>query len=417
MAQAPASDWARFRELATQHGMRPLTAPAPEPPELVRLGRQLFHDPILSGNRNIACATCHDPRFGTGDGRRLSIGEGGIGDGPERAEGTGRVLARNAPPLFNAGDAALTTLFWDGRVRFDPATRTFETPEPGLNGPTPALRTIAERLDSGLAAQALFPLTSPDEMMGQRGENEIADAPTRRDAWERLMARIARTPELDARMRDAYPELAAGAPADIGHVARALSAFIRQQFAATETPFDRALRGDSQALSAQALRGAVLFLGPLGCARCHSGPLLTDLALRSAAVPQIGRDEADDWGAFPHVVRDVKALYAFRTPPLRNVRDTGPYMHDGAYATLEEVVAHYRAPAEALDRFSLTEQVSDGAGTMLRVDRDAFRNELRKRVLSPPLSSPPRIGEAEARDLLELLREGLSSRPAQGDMP
>ncbi len=102
------------RQLAAGRGIVPLERPPYIRPELVRLGRVLAFDKILSGNRDIACTTCHLPAFATGDGRSLSIGQGGNGFGPSRTLPSGIFIPRNAPPLFNIG--AMRHLFWDGRV-------------------------------------------------------------------------------------------------------------------------------------------------------------------------------------------------------------------------------------------------------------------------------------------------------------
>ncbi|MEO0820475.1 MAG: cytochrome-c peroxidase, partial [Pseudomonadota bacterium] len=144
------------------------------PPEKVALGRLLFFDKVLSGNRNISCATCHHPRHASADGVALGIGEGGAGLGPERhvPEGAavlGRV-PRNAPSLQNLGAHEFRTLFHDGRVEADP-----DGPWPSGFW-TPAREQLPEGLDSVLAAQAMFPVLSDIEMAGGRGENPVADA-------------------------------------------------------------------------------------------------------------------------------------------------------------------------------------------------------------------------------------------------
>ena len=103
-------------------GPRP-TFPEPDM-DKVRLGQLLFYDPILSGNQNISCGTCHHPRFGTSDGVSLSLGEGGIGLGPERTPDPNNMpeqrLPRNAPGLWNLGASEFTVFFHDGRLETDP---------------------------------------------------------------------------------------------------------------------------------------------------------------------------------------------------------------------------------------------------------------------------------------------------------
>jgi len=125
---------------------------APDP-EMVELGRMLFFDPLLSGNRNISCGTCHDPSRGTGDGLALSIGEGGVGFGANRQTGPAGVVGRvprNAQPLYNIGSRSYKTLFHDGRLEADPS-RTFKS---GFW--SPAREDLPEGLDSPLAAQAMI---------------------------------------------------------------------------------------------------------------------------------------------------------------------------------------------------------------------------------------------------------------------
>ncbi len=113
------------------------------------LGRRLFLDTNLSGNRNISCLSCHDPMKGLSDNLSLSQTEDGKG-----------VLKRNSISLFNVGDPFNTNMFWDGRVQFNPQSKTFSTPEESLNGTKPMASEIAGVLTSALSAQTLFPLCS-----------------------------------------------------------------------------------------------------------------------------------------------------------------------------------------------------------------------------------------------------------------
>src|SRR5215218_1130769 len=108
---------AEVRQLTSGRGITALSRPASVRPALVKLGQALAFDKILSGNRDIACMTCHLPAFGTGDARSLSIGQGATGLGPSRVHPTGEFIPRNAPPMFNL--FAIKPLFWDGRVVLD----------------------------------------------------------------------------------------------------------------------------------------------------------------------------------------------------------------------------------------------------------------------------------------------------------
>jgi cytochrome c peroxidase len=163
---------AEVRELAVQRGIGPLEGPPPIRPQLVHLGQVLVFDKVLSGNRDIACMTCHLPAFATGDGRSLSIGQGATGLGSERVHPDGLFIPRNAPSLFNL--SALQSLFWDGRVSVD-ANGRFHTP--AGDQITPRMTRVFEF--GAVSALGLFPVLSREEMRAADG-NELARSPTRR---------------------------------------------------------------------------------------------------------------------------------------------------------------------------------------------------------------------------------------------
>ena len=128
--------------------------------DLLMLGRDLFYDPILSGNREVACVTCHHPDLGTGDGLALGIGDGGFGLGPKRQVDPDNVpeqrIPRNAQSLFNLGYSEFSVMFHDGRVE-GLADGSIRTP---LGNREP------DRLLPVLTAQAMFPVLSPDRWPG-----------------------------------------------------------------------------------------------------------------------------------------------------------------------------------------------------------------------------------------------------------
>ncbi|MEZ5323438.1 MAG: cytochrome-c peroxidase, partial [Verrucomicrobiales bacterium] len=172
----------------------------------VNLGRHLFYDKVLSGNRNISCATCHHSLTGTGDGLSLPVGEGGRGLGVTRDLGEGDTfiherVPRNAPAVFNLGMAQFTTMFHDGRVSTD-------ADQPS-GFASPAGDQLPSGLDSALAAQAMFPVTSATEMAGQQGENEVADAAAAGNlpqVWEILAERLRTIPAYFVAFRAAFPD-------------------------------------------------------------------------------------------------------------------------------------------------------------------------------------------------------------------
>ena len=316
------------------------------PPALVELGRLLFHDPILSGNRNIACSTCHSAEHGGGDGLSLGIGEGGTGLGPERVAGPiAKRIPRNAPALWNLGHRDVTVLFHDGRL---------EASEIYGNGfSSPAEEWLPEGLDSILAAQALFPLTARFEMAGSPESNPVGGAVNDRidAAWPLIAVRVSAVPAYYDMLRDAYPAIAGEADVTAVHLANALAAFMTVQFASHDSPFDAFLRGDEGALTPDQRAGMDLFYGAAGCADCHSGPLLSDQSFHALGLPAFGPGRTR---AFDPLPRDLGRMaesdrledaYRFRTPMLRNVALTAPYGHNGAYPTLHAIVRHHLDPA------------------------------------------------------------------------
>jgi cytochrome c peroxidase len=315
-------------------------------PAQARLGQLLFFDPLLSGNRNISCATCHSRAFGSGDGVALSFGEGGQGIGPDRRQGTAVVRqSRNAPALWNLGAKEVRVLFHDGRVeRHDGGFRT------------PAGGRLPDGLNSILAAQILFPLLARTEMAGDPNENEIGSAAVDnpREAWARIAARVQKNETYLAMFETAFGV----ADVEIVHVVNALAAYIDADFRAQDTPFDRYLSGDKAAMSEDQVTGMTLFYGKAGCSRCHSGPLFSDQKFHSIGVPQFGPGLTR---RFDPVARDVGRMavtdnlvdaYLFRTPFLRNVARSSPYGHNGAFATLEDVIRHHANPIEQLQNWT-----------------------------------------------------------------
>ena len=318
----------------------------------VALGRLLFWDAELSGNRNISCGTCHHPRFGTGDGVSLSLGEGGKGLGPVRVGDPENLpeqrIPRNAPALFNLGILDLRTIFHDGRIEAD-ATRTsgFRTP-------------LEDEMVSGfaslLSAQSMFPVLSPDEMAGHYGENEISKAVRTgqltgpNGAWEKIATRITAIPEYSKQFKAVYPSIAAGEPIHFTDISNAIAAFISAEWRSDTAPFDAWLKGAD--LPPLAATGAALFYGDVGCAACHSGPLLTDQGFHAMATPQLGPGKAErfetnqrDLGRM-RVTNQAEDAYAFRTPSLRNVTATGPWGHAGGHSDLRAFVTYHADPLE-----------------------------------------------------------------------
>lgn len=237
-----------------------------ESPDLVALGRHLFFEKQLSGNKNISCATCHHPRFGTGDALPVSLGTGGTDIGPNRQKNSGHLIPRNAPPAFNLGFNSFHTTMWDGRIAKDAKTGALKTPDANLNGINPEAKEIAQQLTTVAAAQAMFPVTSAHEMRGDAGENEIADASTNLEAWKNLVIRllgknngtVGGITKYKKMFQQAYPEVKNLDQINYGHVARAVAAYENFAFLADNSNFDKFLLGNDQALTSAQLRGAKL---------------------------------------------------------------------------------------------------------------------------------------------------------------
>lgn len=266
----------------------------------VELGRHLFFDPRLSGDGGISCASCHAPEKGWSDGLPLSEGY------------PGTLYFRNSPTLMNA--AYKKRLFWDGRMS---------------GGDLPTL--IRDHLTEAHFMQVdgrLFP------------------------------ERLKQVPEYEKMFKEAF-----GGEPGFGSTLNAIAAFVRT-VSSRDVPFDRYLKGDKNALSAAAANGLELFKGKAACIQCHNGLLLSDGKFYALGVPENPQvfseplrhisyrrflktlgvpnymNIREDVGLYA-VTKDPKDQGKFRTPALREAGRTAPYMHNGAFRTLEEVVAFY----------------------------------------------------------------------------
>ncbi|KAA3647934.1 MAG: hypothetical protein DWQ07_02800 [Chloroflexi bacterium] len=280
-----------------------LMANNPLTEEKVELGRLLFFDPVLSEENDISCATCHHPDLGFSDGLPQSIGRNGSGIGPER---TGEVsLARNSSTLWNV--AYTTSLFWDGRV-------------------------------DSLEYQALVPLSHMDEMGVQNTNNledELKTYPEYVELFDRAFGGGENSVTTD-------------------NIVRAIASFERTLIT-NDSPFDRYAAGDLDALTPSQRRGLNLFRSAATrCFECHTAPTFATETFRVVGVPDFpGLDH--DAGRAAVVANGEDG--AFKVPTLRNIALTGPYMHNGVFQSLEEVIDFYAkgggraADMEGIDPF------------------------------------------------------------------
>lgn len=340
---------AQLRASIGNWGIVPIGAMPAQNPAQVELGRALFFDKILSGNRDVACATCHDVSSALGDGRSLAVGTGGTGAGAARRLGAGRQFTtRSAPSLLNAG-LGLYSMFWD--LRLTGGQGQFVT-NPNL--------PLPQGLPNILTAQAMLPVLSRHEMRGEPGDVDVFGNPNElarlgdqqtTEVWNALMARLLAVNEYVTMFNAAFP--GSGRPR-FEHAARALAVFQMQEFTRTRSPFDRYLDRDDAALTLAQKRGGLLFFGKAQCSTCHNGPFLGGQGLANVGAPQIGpggtKQPPLDLGRGEHEDNDFYR-FAFRVAPLRNVELTAPYFHSGAYRTLEAVVRHYNDVPRSLSEY------------------------------------------------------------------
>jgi cytochrome c peroxidase len=246
--------------------------------EGIELGRQLFYDKRLSGLNPLSCASCHHPDLAFTDGVALSqIGASGL------------PLHRNAPALFNMAWNS-NGFFWDGG-------------------------------STNLESQAFAPLTSPDEMHQNLFQ---------------LIDELKAVPDYVRRFEEAFSD----GQISTGNIARALAQFQRTLVSAGSR-YDRYRRREGASLNTQELQG--LQLVQQRCASCHDGELFTDNKYHNNGIDaDFSNEDAEGiyQGRF-RVTRNPADLGKFRTPSLRNLLFTAPYMHDGRFATLQEVLDHY----------------------------------------------------------------------------
>jgi len=357
--------------------LRPITVRNFDPDPKFIFGRALFYDPILSGDRDVSCATCHVLSHGLSDGLAVSIpvGSHALSSRFQIDIGSTGDHSRNTLELWNRDNNSAKALFWDGRVEMiDPIKRIFRTP---LNRHLPA------GLENTLSVQALFPLITPKEMLGDLGDSTLKnletpyeeigndlvrdleglDYPARANTiFSRIVTRVlgslsipSFTWQQEYRLlyEAAYPE-SNWQHANIVDFANAISHYEELAFATTTSIWDEYLKGRPEALSTDQKRGAILFFGKGRCHVCHSGVLFSDFEYYALGIPEVGLDgnSIKDLGRF-YASGDELDMYKFRTPPLRNVTKSGPYFHNGSAKTLGEVIEQHIDPYRFADGYNV----------------------------------------------------------------
>ena len=315
-------------------------------PEAAAFGKQLFFDPRFSANGAVSCATCHQPerRFTDGLPKGVAIG----------------ISKRNTPSIV--GTAYSPWLYWDGRR------------------------------DSQWS-QALSPLEDPNEHGSDRETivGIVLGDDSYRSQYEALFGE---------------PGNVDSTFANIGKVIAAFERTIMPTASRFDDYVDAVTAGDerrqAELFTGDEVHGLRLFIGEANCTQCHNGPLLSDFEHHAVCVPQVGpgKVEANEDRGLALETLDVADNYKFRTPALRNVALTGPWMHDGAFTTLEAAVRHHLDPLSSLTGFDVN-QLPAPFNTM--VDDDPVRNAARVAALSPDHPMSVGLSESEFADLMAFL--------------
>lgn len=242
--------------------------------EKIALGAQLFFDPRLSSSGQIACASCHDPELGWGDGRRVAYGH-------KRLQGN-----RNAMTILNA--RYFSEHFWDGRAK-------------------------------GLRNQATQPVENPVEM---------------HESIENMLVKLNDI----IGYQDQFAELYQVETIEKAHVEDAIASF-EETIVSRKSRFDRFMLGDYSRLSDTEIHGLHLYRTKARCIQCHSGALMSDDKYHNIGLSYYGR-KYEDLGRYA-LTQKREDMGAFRTPSLRDLVYTGPYMHNGLFPHLRGVINMY----------------------------------------------------------------------------
>lgn len=275
----------------------------PGTPAKIELGKLLFFDPILSGDRDVACATCHHPDNGYAEFRDISIGVNGRGQGSRRSFRQPNdipFVKRNAHTIINTAFNGINLynqyvperapMFWDARVE-------------------------------SLEEQALEPIKALEEMRGRHYSEE--------EILEEIVNRLQANVEYVELFRRAFP---GDETINQNNLAKSIAAFERS-LVTNNSRFDQFMRGDKEAISISEKNGFEIFKRA-GCAHCHNGPMFSDYKMHVLGVPENDK--------LPEPDRGFEDKFAFRTPTLRNLRYTAPYMHNGEMKTLQQVLEFYQ---------------------------------------------------------------------------
>ena len=274
----------------------------------IELGRQLFFDTRLSSDNTVSCASCHHPEDGYGRNTKFGVGVGG------------QMGGRNSPIAFNR--ILSSVQFWDGRAATleDQAKGPIANPIEMANTHDAAVKTLKGIEGYRLEFEAIFP-----------GKGITIDTVAQAIAtFERAIVTGGSPAD--------YYEPFANFVKNYGDELKDLDAFKKDDLDSYNQYWSLKRASDAHPITASAIRGRELFFGKANCTACHAGANFTDEKYHNIG---IGMDKPKpDLGRYDQTKVD-KDKGAFKTPTVRNISQTGPYMHDGSLKTLEEVVEWY----------------------------------------------------------------------------
>lgn len=368
--------------------------------KLAKLGQFLWFDIIGGLNDDNTCGGCHSPTHGFGDTQSIAIGiDNNFIVGPNR---TGPRNQRRTPLAANT--ALYPTLMWNSRFAalsgdpFDNSAGFQFTPPEDLS---------LSYLPHLLVAQAFIP---PVERVEAAGLVFPGDSSDIRDE---VLRRLNANAEYAKLFRQVFPEVAAGDPINFDHFGKAIAEFEFTLIYAN-APLDHFARGQRNALTMSQKRGALLFFGKAGCVQCHtvaggSNEMFSDFQQHVIGVPQIvpavgnvtfdGPGANEDFG-LEQVTGNSDDRYLFRTAPLRNAAVMPAFMHNGAFVSLEDAIAHHLDPYTSARNFTPAALPADLQGPLGPIEPVLAR-------LDPLLQTPIVLSDEEFTDLVGFVRFGL----------
>ena len=412
------------------------------------LGRNLFFDRALSGVEQTSCGTCHHAAFQFTDARNIARGvfcdlipevsiichesppdgTGGNVVGPDR---TSPLNSRNSPTLIDS--ALYPRQMWNGRFRFNDQHSTDVNECDASQGfrlaPLPEGDLFVRSL---LTAQAHIPVTEIVEMTGNFPDfGTIPEDPEHLndEAREAIAGRLDFTPAYRALFMEAYPgdrpdlhlsptDPEVGPNDDLPYLAIADSlGHFMESLVMTDAPWDKYIQGDLGAICDAAKRGAVAFYEDGRCSSCHEGDLFSDFHNYNIGVPQVGPgtgrfspgdpdyEGLTNWDfGLEEITTNREDRFKFRTAPLRGVALTSPYMHNGAYTTLEDAIRHHLDPAAAYAQYDLTQIEPDMQAFGLNPAEPVFETANPVVLGSGPGQKHIELTESEIADVVEFLK-------------